>query len=160
MATSPTRKLAELLSGWEPAVYSTTDGQIYHDDALTGPALDAALTMAMATAWLDQEFGWANGLGERDLDGAALTRAEVLAQATAIMQGTEYATEVTTAPTGPLAYLPAVISYEALAPAMYAPLLVPVGADSVNPLEAADDETGRAGRRCARAGRRGHPCRR
>ena len=99
--------------------------------------------MAMATAWLDQEFGWANGLDERDLDGAAITRAEVLAQATAIMQGTEYATEVTTAPTGPLAYLPAVISYEALAPAMYAPLLVPVGADSVNPLDAADDETGR-----------------
>ena len=28
--------LADLLAGWQPAQYSTTDGQIYHDDALTG----------------------------------------------------------------------------------------------------------------------------
>ena len=117
--------LAELLAGWEPATYSTTDGQIYHDEALTGTALEAQLTLTMATAWLDQEFGWAIGQDDRTLDGAATTSAEVLAQATAIQQASEFDTALATSSTGPLAYLPSVISYEALAPAMYAPLLAP-----------------------------------
>ena len=58
----------------------------------------------------------------------------ILAQSTAILQASEYDTELASPPTGPLAYLPAVISYEALAPAMYAPLLPPLAADGPNPL--------------------------
>ena len=142
-------------------MYSTTDGQIYHDDAMTGPgARSADLTAAMATAWLDQEFGWAIGQRERTLDGAALTSAEVLAQATAI-QASERVQhgDRRSRPTGPLAYLPAVISYEALAPAMYAPLLAAGRRRrAANPLADLRDTVGpgRARRRRARAGRRRH----
>ena len=126
--------LAALLAGWQPAQYSTTDGQIYHDDALIGSSLEAQLTLAMATAWLDQDFGWALGQPDRTLDAAAMVNAEVLAQSTAILRASEYDAELAAPATGPLAYLPAVISYDALAPAMYAPLLPPVAADRPNPL--------------------------
>ncbi len=44
------------------------------------------------------------------------------------MQATEFDTELAASSTGPLAYLPAVLSYETLAPAMYAPLLAPPAA--------------------------------
>ena len=130
--------MAELLAGWEPAMYSTVDGQIYHDDALATPALEAELTAAMATAWLDQEFGWAIGQDERTLDGAAMTSAEVIAQSTAIAAASEYDTALASPPTGPLLYLPAVTSYETLAPAMYAALLAPVADGATNPLGALD----------------------
>ena len=86
--------MAELLAGWEPAMYSTVDGQIYHDDALVTPTLEAELTSAMATAWLDQQFGWAIGQADRTLDGAAMTSAEVAAQSAAILAESEYATEL------------------------------------------------------------------
>ena len=105
---------------------------------MTGSTLDAELTMAMATAWLDQEFGWAIGQPERTLDDAAMTGAEVISQAAAITQASEYNAELTAPVTGPLANLPPVISYEALAPAMYAPLLPAWAADATNPLGAPD----------------------
>ncbi len=135
--------LDELLAAWQPAMYSTADGQIHHDEALVGADLDAALTVEMATAQLDQQYGWAIGQPERTLDDAALTSANVLAQSLAIQRQTEFDTPIETASTGPLAYLPAVIAYEVLAPSMYAPLLTPVAPDSDNPL--ADLGTGGPG---------------
>ena len=126
--------LDELLAGWSPALYSTDDGQIYHDDSVDGPALDALITQAMAAAQLDQAFGWAIGQPGRTLDDAALTSANVLAQATAIQSASAYATPIESAPTAPLAYLPAVVSYQVLAPSMYAPLLAPVDPAGTNPL--------------------------
>lgn len=130
--------LAELLAGWMPALYSSVDGQLYHDESLTGADLDAALTALMATAQLDQQYGWAIGQPERTLDDAALVAANVTAQAGATQQASEYTTPIGVAPTAPLAYLPAVLSYEVLAPAMYAPLLAPVAPDADNPLGSLD----------------------
>ena len=118
--------------------------------------------MAMATAWLDQEFGWANGSRANEASTVPQSPAPKSShRPTSIMQGTEYATEVTSPVTGPLAYLPAVISYEALAPAMYAP--APRAGQqptSVNPLEAADDETGLLADGVLELAGACHPCRR
>ena len=130
--------MVELVEGWEPAMYSTVDGQIYHDDTLATPALEAELTSAMATAWLDQQFGWALGQTDRSLDAAAMTSAEVQAQSEAILAASEYDNELVTPSTGPLLYLPAVISYQILAPSMYAPLLAPVAEGAENPLSSLD----------------------
>ena len=132
--------LDELLAGWSPALYSTDDGQIYHDAAITGPALEALITRSMASAQLDQQFGWAIGQPGRTLDDAALTSAHVLSQATAIQAATAFNTAIEPAPAAPLDFLPAVISYRALAPVMYAPLLAPAGPGAANPL--ADPATG------------------
>ncbi len=126
--------LDELLAGWAPALYSTDDGQIYHDESVTGASLEALITRSMASAQLDQQFGWAIGQSARTLDDAALTSAGVLAQATTVQRATPFDTPIETAPTAPLAYLPAVISYQVLAPAMYAPLLAPVDPAGTNPL--------------------------
>ncbi|MET0661945.1 MAG: hypothetical protein ABWZ42_02330, partial [Ilumatobacteraceae bacterium] len=131
--------LDELLAGWSPSLYSTDDGQIYHDASITGPALEALITRSMATAHLDQEYGWSIGQPGRTLDHAALTNAHVLSQATATQAATAFNTTIEPAPTAPLAYLPAVISYRVLAPVMYAPLLAPAGQGAANPL--ADLET-------------------
>jgi hypothetical protein len=130
--------LASLLDGWEPALYSTTDGQIYHDQSVVGSKLDAELTQAMATALLDQRYGWAIGQNRRTLDDAALVGAEVLAQSRGTQRATEFNTELEPGLTAPLAYLPAVLSYEVLAPAMYAELLAPVGSGEPNPLAVLD----------------------
>ncbi len=127
--------LGELLAGWEPAQYSTADGQIYHIDTLVGAALDAELTDAMTAASLDQQFGWALGQSERTLDDAALTEAQVMAQSNATRMASAYSTQLDAAPTAPLVYLPAVLSYQALAPAMYAELLAPVDPGATNPLD-------------------------
>ena len=48
-------------------------------------------------------------------------------------------------PAGPLAYLPSVISYQTLAPAMYAPLLPPASADADNPLGSSSRRRSRPG---------------
>ena len=81
----------------------------------------------MATAWLDQEFGWAIGQPDRTLDAAAMIECRSARPGDGHPAGRASTTPNSSSPsTGPLAYLPAVISYEALAPAMYAPLLPPV----------------------------------
>ena len=74
--------IAQQLTGWQDAVYSTIDGQVYHDAGAVGPALDPQLTQEMAAASLDQQFGWSVEQPRRTLDAAAATSAEVLQQST------------------------------------------------------------------------------
>ncbi|MGB0112445.1 MAG: hypothetical protein WBP59_04445 [Ilumatobacteraceae bacterium] len=126
---------AALLTGTRSALYSTDDGQIYHDLGVAGPVLDAQLTREMAVASLDQNFGWSVGQQSRTLDNAALTAAEVLRQATAVQLRSSNA-DALEAPTASLSQLPAVLAYRALAPQMFAQFAPPAAEGADNALHA------------------------
>ncbi len=112
--------LAQQLAGWQDAVYSTLDGQVYDDSGVVGPELDAQLTQEMAAASLDQQFGWSVGQPDRTLDAAAATSAEVLRQARAIQQASTFAGPVPPVPTENVDAMPPVIGYQMLAPQVFA----------------------------------------
>jgi hypothetical protein len=137
-----TAGLVSLLADQPRAMYSTDDGQIYGDNAVSTVAFDANATRAMAIASLDQRYGWAIGQSSRTLDEAALVSAQVLAQASAIQTASQYSTPIAESPTGPLAYLPKVLSYQTLAPAMYAQLLGTVDPKATTPLADLTDGIG------------------
>ncbi|HUS42177.1 MAG TPA: hypothetical protein VMY16_05895 [Ilumatobacteraceae bacterium] len=129
--------IAQQLSGWQDAVYSTLDGQIYHDLGVAGPELDAQITQEMAAASLDQQFRWSADQNERTLDAAAATSAEVLRQSRAVQQASSFADPVPSVPSETADVLPAVIGYRMLAPHVFAEFdsgLV-VATDRTNPLE-------------------------
>ncbi len=108
--------LAAQLAGWQDALYSTVDGQVYHDLGVAGAELDAQLVQAMTAASLDQEFGWSVEQPQRSLDAAAATSAEVLRQARAAQQSSEFSATIPTVPTDTALALPPVIGYRVLAP--------------------------------------------
>ena len=83
--------LAPQLAGWQDAVYSGADGQVYHDVGVVGSDLDAQLVQAMAAASLDQEFGWSVDQPQRTLDAAAATSAEVLRQGREVQADSTFA---------------------------------------------------------------------
>jgi hypothetical protein len=112
--------IAQQLTGWQDAVYSTIDGQVYHDAGAMGPALDPQLTQEMAAASLDQQFGWSVEQPRRTLDAAAATSAEVLRQTRAVAQSSSFAGPVPPVPTEVVDVLPPVIGYRMLAPHVYA----------------------------------------
>ena len=121
--------LAAQLSSWQDVLYSTTDGQVYHDVAVAGAELDAQLLEALAAASLDQEFGWSVGQPQRTLDAAAATSAEVLRQVRQIRTSSTFGavagpapttTATTTTTTAQVAALPPVIGYRVLAPQVFA----------------------------------------
>ncbi len=112
--------IAQQLTGWQDAVYSTIDGQVYHDAGAVGPALDPQLTQEMAAASLDQQFGWSVEQPRRTLDAAAATSAEVLRQTRAVAQSSPFAGPVPPVPTEVVDVLPPVIGYRILAPHVYA----------------------------------------
>jgi hypothetical protein len=128
--------VSDLLAGWQDAIYSTDDGQVYHDAAVAGDSLDAELTLAMATASLDQQFGWSVEQENRTLDDAAFTLAEVRRQSRAIQEASEFPGEVTVRDAAPLVFLPPVLGYEVLAPPTFAEFdsLGAQGDGSANPL--------------------------
>ena len=133
--------VSDLLVGWQDALYSTDDGQVYHDAAAVGDSLDVELTLAMATASLDQQFGWSSGQENRTLDDAALTLAEVRRQALAIQEASDFPSEIPIRDAAPLVFLPPVLGYEVLAPLTFAEFASPVGQDdeATNPLYMMED---------------------
>ncbi len=112
--------LADQIGGWQDALYSADDGQVYHDVGAAGADLDAQLTQAMAAAALDQEFAWSPEQPNRMLDAAASTSAEVLRQSRAIQAASTFPTAADPVSTANLAALPPVISYRMLAPQVFA----------------------------------------
>ncbi len=126
--------LDQLLDGWNPAMYSLEDGQVYHSSSLTGDELDAHVTRAMAEAGLDQDFRWSAESSTRTLDEAALVEAHLLQQTRDIQLATEFSTDVSAPDATPLAFLPPVLGYRVVAPTMFGELLDPVGAGA-NPLD-------------------------
>lgn len=127
--------LAGQLAGWQDAVYSTTDGQVYHDSGAAGPELDAQLTQEMAAASLDQQFGWSLQQAQRTLDAAAATSGEVLRQARGLQQASTFTGVVPPVPTDAADTLPPVIGYRLLAPQVFAEFETTADTtDAANPL--------------------------
>jgi hypothetical protein len=127
--------LAGQLAGWQDAVYSTTDGQVYHDSGAAGPELDAQLTQEMAAASLDQQFGWSLEQPQRTLDAAAATSAEVLRQVRSLQEASTFTGAVPPVPTDATDALPPVIGYRLLAPHVYAEFETTADTtDAANPL--------------------------
>ena len=131
-AASP-NSVAGVMTGWQDALYSTQDGQVYQDAAATGPQGDAAIVAAMTAASLDQEFGWSTEQQSRTLDDQASTLAEVDRQARAVVAASPFAVDVDPVEPGPLAFVPPVAGYRALAPISYAEFGAPTQA-AQNPL--------------------------
>jgi hypothetical protein len=113
-------KVAELLAGWQDAMYSTTDGQVYHDAAATTPQVEAAITASMAAASLDQQYGWSPDQRSRTTDDRVLTLAEVQRQARAVVAASAFAVPADPADPAVLAFVPPVVGYRALAPMSFA----------------------------------------
>lgn len=127
--------LARQLSGWQDAVYTTSDGQVYHDSGAAGPELDAQLTQEMAAASLDQRFGWSSEQPNRTLDAAAATSAEVLRQVRAVQEESTFSGVAPPVPSEVADALPPVIGYRLLAPHVYAEFDTTADAtDTANPL--------------------------
>ncbi len=112
--------LARQLTGWRDAVYSSADGQVYHDVGAAGTSLDAQLTQAMVAASLDQELAWSAEQPRRTLDAAAATSGEVLRQAREVQADSMFGQPDDPAPTALLEGLPAVVAYRLLAPQVFA----------------------------------------
>jgi hypothetical protein len=130
------QQVSESLQGWTSSLYSTADGQVYRDEALTGPQADAAITTALAAASLDQEFRWSPGQGPRGLDGQVETLAEVERQTRSVLADSSFAVEVDPVEPAKLTFLPPVVAFRALAPESFAEFDVP-RADDGNPLASA-----------------------
>jgi hypothetical protein len=112
--------LVRQLTGWQDALYSTSDGQVYHDLGVAGPRLDAQLVREMTAASLDQEFGWSTEQAQRTLDAAAATSAEVLRQSRALQQSSGFDAAVAPVPGELVGPLPPVIGYRMIAPHVFA----------------------------------------
>lgn len=143
--------ITEQLTGWQEVVYSTDDGQVYHDAAVDDPQHDALITQAMVAAALDQDFGWSSGQPDRTLDDQAAVSAEVLRQAREIQSASTYDASVDAVDPAVLDGLPSVVAYRALAPYVFAEFsaaegngnaLADVDATGVRPI--AGDEPGLA----------------
>lgn len=115
--TASFESVAQQTVGWQAAVYSVTDGQVYRDAGASGVELDADITAALADAALDQQYRWSRG--ERSLEGDVLTSAEVQRQSAAVVADSPYAIVTSVDPTA-LAFVPPVVAYRLLAPAVYA----------------------------------------
>ena len=108
--------LESRLAGWRDALYSTVDGQVYHDLGVVDAVLEAQLVQEMAAASLDQEFGWSVEQPQRTLDAAAATSAEVLRQSRADQKASAFDAEVPPVSSELAGVLPPVIAYRVLAP--------------------------------------------
>jgi hypothetical protein len=127
--------LAGQLAGWQDALYSTVDGQVYHDVDAAGDVLDAQLVQEMTAASLDQEFGWSVEQPQRTLDGAAATSAEVLRQSRATQESSSFDAEVPPVSSELAGTLPPVIAYRLLAPHVFSEFGASIEpGDRTNPL--------------------------
>ncbi len=121
--------VAELLVGWQDARYSTTDGQVHHDAAATGPQAEAAIAASMTAASLDQQYRWSPGQLNRTTDDQLLTLAEVERQARAAVATSPFAVAFDPVDPSVLAFVPPLVGYRALAPTSFAEF----GAASADP---------------------------
>lgn len=112
--------IARQLDGWRSALYSTDDGQVYHDAAVTGAQLEAQIVQSMTAAALDQDFAWSTDQAARTLDDQAATSAEVLRQTRDVQLASTFATPLDPIDPTLVDGLPSVLAYRALAPHMYA----------------------------------------
>jgi hypothetical protein len=127
--------LATPVADWQDAIYSTADGQVYHDLGVAGAELDAQLVQAMAAASLDQEFGWSVEQPARSLDAAAATSAEVLRQVRSVQQSSEFVAPVPAVAADSIGSLPAPLGYRLLAPHVFAEFDASIEpAERTNPL--------------------------
>jgi hypothetical protein len=127
-------EVARILEGWQSALYSTADGQVYVDELASGPTTDAAITLAMAAASLDQEFRWSPGQPGRGLDGEVETLAEVTRQSREVLGASRFAVELDPVKPAVLVFVPPVPAYRALAPVVFAEF-DRTGVDATNTLE-------------------------
>ena len=136
LATGPVddATLAGQLAGWQSAVYSTIDGQVYHDADAAGRELDAQLTQQVAAASLDQQYGWSTAQARRTLDAAAATTAEVLRQARTLQQASTFSGATPPVPSELVDALPPVVGYRLLAPHVFAEFDGAIDATESNPL--------------------------
>jgi len=123
--------LTRQLTGWQDALYSTVDAQVYRDLGAAGAGLDAELVQTMSAASLDQEFRWSADQARRTLDAAAATSAEVIGQARVVQAQSEFTAEVEPVPTDQIGAFPAVLGYRLLAPHVFADFTAP---QTPNPL--------------------------
>lgn len=119
--------IAQQIAGWQDAVYSTEDGQVYRDQAATGPQADAQITTAVAAASLDQELRWSLEQTARPLEAQVLTLAEVQRQTAAVLADSPYAVAVDPIDPSVLEFVPPVVAYRLLAAAVYAQFDNPTG---------------------------------
>ncbi len=128
--------LRDLTSAQSPVLYSTSDGQVYYDEAFTQAHRDRLITQAMAAAALDQELTFSSNAAERGLDANALTDAHVLQQSTAIAElASTSAVPVPEPDVAALAFLPPVLDYRLTGPIVLGQVLAPVDDLGPNPLE-------------------------
>ncbi len=113
----------ELLEGGSPAAYASSDGRVYYADDAAGAELDAALTGALVGAALDQEVRWSADQATRTLDGRSLVDAAVLAEQERVRSQTAFSAPLAPRDPARLAFLPPVLGYRSIAPAVFAGLL-------------------------------------
>lgn len=133
--------LDSLIVDRSPAIYSTIDGQVYHDAALSIVDLDPQVTLAMAVAALDQDFLFTQSRAARSMLDAAVTDAQVMLQATDIQQRSSSPATLRVPDDSPLAFLPPVLDYQLVAPTVFTDLLPAITDVGANPL----DGVGRGG---------------
>jgi hypothetical protein len=120
--------LNQLVSMWAPSVYNTRNGQIVVESQLAAsPARDAAVEVALAEALLDQQHQWSTDLSRRGIDERVTMRAVATGQAFAYANAAGADTSALVRDDNLLAFLPAPMAFELLAPYRVGPVLV--GAD-------------------------------
>lgn len=112
--------VAIVLEGWQDAVYSSEDGQVYHDGGAKPATLDAQIVEAMTAASLDQRFGWSAEQANRTLDDVAQTSAQVLRESRRAQRSSIMASELDPIDPAVTMFLPPVLGYRVLAPAVFA----------------------------------------
>ena len=112
------------LAAWQSALYSTEDGQVYRREG----AADVETATAVSVALLDQLYRWSIAQPDRTLDDQALTLATVHRQAEAIAANSIYAAPVAPSAQAVVPFVPPLLGYQVLAPAVYAQFGVDDGA--------------------------------
>lgn len=125
--TSTVAAVGASLQPFTPVHYSADDGQVYLATGATGDPIDAALIQAMAAAALDQDHAWSAEHADRSLDAAAATLGEVIHQSREIQLASTFDGTAPDADPVALTALPALDSFRALAPLVFAEFSGPSG---------------------------------
>lgn len=115
--------LRDLIDGWIDAYYSSDDGVIYADEALSASAIDAAIVEAMAAAALDQDTSWSSALDDVQLDASALIRAQVIDASRTTAAATAFGVAESERRIDVAAFLPPVLEYQLNAPMAFSELV-------------------------------------
>jgi hypothetical protein len=117
--------LGQLVAMWSPSAYNTRNGQIVIESQLAAsPAGDAAVEVALAEALLDQAHQWSTDLARRGMDERVTMRAVASGQALAYAAAAGADVSTLVRDDNLLAFLPAPMAFELLAPYRVGPVLV------------------------------------